>query len=256
MWPDSHLFPLLIRFCFDLANHPLHIWAHQPKDVGAASLHYNIQVSILGDTMPRWMTSVVASLVISATCASAEESVLEAKASFIFNGERIKIARDNADATGFVAAFAQAPGTCGAPCIAPMEAAPGVATLGETEVLDYLVTQVAGNAALMVDARAPSDRAKGFIPGSVNLPYSTLAEDNLYRGDILLALGAREFEGTFNFADARRLLVYDAGPSSNDAGLLISNLIEAGYPAEMLSYYRGGMQVWAVLGFSIEQEPS
>lgn len=206
--------------------------------------------------MPRWVTAVVASVVLSATCASSEEGVLEAKASFIFNGERVKIARDNADATGFVATFMHAPGSCGAPCIAPMEAAPGVATLGETEVLDYLVTQVAGNAALMVDARAPADRAKGFIPGSVNLPHSTLAADNLYRGDILLALGAREFEGTFNFADARQLLVYDAGPSSNDAGVLIENLLDAGYPAEMLSYYRGGMQVWAVLGFSIEQDPS
>lgn len=226
------------------------------KKCGRCQFATQHQVESLGDIMPRWMTCVVSSLVLSATVASAEEDVREAKASFIFNGERVKIARDNANAARFATTFAKAEGTCGAACIAPMEVAPGVKTLGENEVLDFLVTQVAGNQGLMVDARAPSNRTQGFIPGSVNLPHSTLEAANAYRGDILLALGAREFEGTFNFTDARQLLVYDAGPSSNEAALLVGNLLDVGYPPEMISYYRGGMQVWAVLGFSIEQGPS
>lgn len=53
--------------------------------------------------------------------------------------------------------------------------------------------------------------------------------------------------------DARQLLVYDNGPISNEAGLLIGHLLDAGYSPEMISYARGGMQVWAVLGFSIEE---
>jgi hypothetical protein len=30
---DSRILGLPIRFCFDCANHPLHIWVEQPKDV-------------------------------------------------------------------------------------------------------------------------------------------------------------------------------------------------------------------------------
>lgn len=206
--------------------------------------------------MPKWTLSVVTAFLLSAIGASAQDQTLEAKASFIFNGERIKISRDTTAAAQFVSAFGAPEDACGAPCIAPMEAAPGVRTLGEAEVLDYLVTLVAGNRALMVDARGPDARAMGFIPGTVSLPHSTLAAQNSFRDDILLALGARAFEGTYNFSDARQLLVYDNGPSSNEAGLLIGHLLDAGYPPEMISYYRGGMQVWAVLGFSIEKGAS
>ena len=137
-----------------------------------------------------------------------------------------------------------------------MQVANGVVTFGETEVLQFLVNEVAGNTGLMVDARMPQDRERGFSPGSVSLPHETMAKGNPFKIDILKALGAREFDGTFNFADARALLVYDRGPSSSEAGKLVNNLLEAGYPAAKIKYYRGGMQVWSVLGFSIEEGAS
>lgn len=31
-------------------------------------------------------------------------------------------------------------------------------------------------------------------------------------------------------------------------------MIEAGYPAEKIHYYRGGMQVWRMLGLSVTGE--
>jgi hypothetical protein len=34
----------------------------------------------------------------------------------------------------------------------------------------------------------------------------------------------------------------------------IRNMIEAGYPADRISYYRGGMQVWRVLGLTVTGE--
>ncbi len=202
--------------------------------------------------MRRWSARAAFALVLAATASGAQEQLTEAKASFIFNGERVQISRDIGQAAPFIATFTSRGDTCGAPCIAPMQVAEGVATLDEGQVLNFLVNEVAGNRGLMVDARLPQDRAAGFIPGTVNLPYSTMDPTNGFRRDILIALGAREFEGVFNFADARQLLVYDLGPSSNDAGLLVQNLLAAGYPPELIRYYRGGMQVWSVLGFSIE----
>ncbi|MEM6305962.1 MAG: rhodanese-like domain-containing protein [Pseudomonadota bacterium] len=197
-----------------------------------------------------------AAFCLIAGLAGAQENVVQAKASFIFNGERIKISRDLKEASFYAARFAGLEGACGVDCVAPMTVAPGVETLGEGEVLAFLTQEVAGNTGLMVDARHPDARAIGFIPGTVNLPFETLSPTNDYRGDILMALGARQFDGIYNFADARSLLVYDAGPSTDDAGRLVRNLLAAGYPAAKIKYYRGGMQVWSVLGFSIQDGTS
>lgn len=187
-----------------------------------------------------------------ASVAFAQDQALEAKASFVFNGEQIQISRDTGTALQHAATFAGVSNTCGAPCIVPMEVAQGVPTFGETEVLSFLINEVANATGLLVDARMPNDRARGFIPGSVNLPYATMDSGTSFLTEIFTALGARALDGAFNFADAQSLLVYDTGPSSDDAGRLVNNLLAAGYPSEKIKYYRGGMQVWAVLGFSIE----
>ncbi len=203
--------------------------------------------------MSRLTAALLAVSCLTAGAGFAQEHLTEAKASFIFNGERIQITRDNPEAVRFVTHFASSGDACGAPCIAPMQVADGVATFGENDVLEFLVKKVAGNSGLMVDARMPKSRARGYIPGTVNLPFATLEPDNNFKKDILKALGAREFDGVFNFTDARELLVYDNGPSTDDAGALINNLLAAGYPVAKIRYYRGGMQVWSVLGFSIEE---
>lgn len=205
-----------------------------------------------GDDMPLQTLRVTTTLMFAASMCQAQEHLTQASASFIFNGSEVTIARDTPEAERVAQRFISADASCGGACIAPMQVAQGVETLGEAEVLDFLVSQVATGRGLMVDARAPAERAKGFIPGTVSLPHNTLAPDNAYRKDILLALGGRSYEDVFNFSDARILLIYDNGPSSDDAGRLVTNLLAAGYPPEMIRYYRGGMQVWSVLGFSIE----
>jgi hypothetical protein len=117
----------------------------------------------LGDeNMSRWTIAVVAEICLSASSLMAQEYVTEAKASFIFNGERVKISRENREVAHYAERFAAAGGGCGAPCIAPMQVASGVKTLDENEVLEFLVKQVATNAGLMVDARMPVERAQGF----------------------------------------------------------------------------------------------
>ncbi len=206
--------------------------------------------------MNKWTAICAVAVGFYASTGFAQEQALEAKASFIFNGEQILISRDTDNAAHYAAAFAGVNGTCGAPCIAPMKVAANVPTLGETEVLSFLVDEVANSTGLLIDARMPQDRAQGFIPGSVNLPYATLDSGTAFVTEIFTALGARTLNGAFSFADAQSLLVYDTGPSTDDAGRLVKNLLAAGYPAEKIKYYRGGMQVWAVLGFSIESSGS
>ena len=85
-----------------------------------------------------------------------------------------------------------------------------------------------------------------------DIPATTVAPSNPYRDEILMALGAKEFQGLFNFTDAMSLVIFDAGPVTQDATLLITNLLAAGYPAEKIGYYRGGMLVWSTSGLSTD----
>jgi len=193
-----------------------------------------------------------AAFAVFANVAQAQDGSENGKASFIFDGNRVLISQNNEGAAEKAAFFSTIEPACDPNCIAPQEAAVGIKTVIEPEVLEFLVSGVGKNEGLLVDARMPEARKFGFIPGSVNLPHPTLEKDNEFRDQILAALGVRIFEDVYNFSDAKNLLIYDNGPSQNDAGVLISNLLEAGYPIEKLSYYRGGMQVWSVLALTIE----
>lgn len=194
-----------------------------------------------------------AALPFYVTAAQAADQSTDTSVAFMFDGAQVLIAPNSTDAARFSALFAAIAPSCSPHCIAPETVASGVETLTEAAVLEFLVTGVGANAGLLVDARMPPDRALGFIPGSVNLPHEALQPENEFRDDILKALGARAFEDVFNFADAQTLVVYDNGPTQNDAGTLIGYLLDAGYPPEKIRYYRGGMQVWSVLGLTVQE---
>lgn len=153
----------------------------------------------------------------------------------------------------FASRFASLKASCDPHCAAPALVAVGIETVIEPQLLEFMVEAVGRNTGLLVDARMPADRALGFIPGSVSLPHQMLAELNDIRTQTLKALGARTFEDVYNFADAQTLMVYDNGPSQNDAGLLVAHLLEVGYPPEKIRYYRGGMQVWSVLALTVQE---
>ncbi|MEE9453138.1 MAG: rhodanese-like domain-containing protein [Paracoccaceae bacterium] len=138
-------------------------------------------------------------------------------------------------------------------CIRPMEVAKGVITVGELEVLDFLETDVANKEGLLIDARIPSFYTKGTIPGSINIPFNILApDDNKYIGAILAALGAVDNgDDTWNFANAKTLMLYCNGLWCGQSPRAINNLISMGYPAEKLVYYRGGMQAWQSVGLTV-----
>ena len=178
---------------------------------------------------------------------------MTSQAVFNFGGALVQIAPSAANAATYASRFATVPLTCDPYCIAPKTAAVGIEPLIESQVLDFLVDMVGNNEGLLVDARMPEGRALGYIPGSVSLPHETLAPENQFRDEILKALGARAFEDVFNFVDAQSLVVYDNGPTQNDAGVLISHLLEVGYPPEKIRYYRGGMQVWSVVGLTVQE---
>jgi rhodanese-related sulfurtransferase len=128
-------------------------------------------------------------------------------------------------------------------CVQPMSPADGVHTIGELELLDML----ADPGVVVIDSRTPEWFAGGSIPGAVNMPYTRMADE-------LDALGCElDFDGWDCGADVPEIALFCNGPWCGQSPTAIRRIIEAGYPAEKISYYRGGMQVWRMLGLSVTQ---
>lgn len=125
-------------------------------------------------------------------------------------------------------------------CIQPMSPAEGVTTVGELEVLAALQDPET----VVVDSRVAEDFRGGTIPGAVHIPYTQMV-------DRLNELGCEvDFDG-FICDQARPVLLFCNGPWCGQSPTAIRRIIEAGYPTERISYYRGGMQVWRMLGLSV-----
>jgi rhodanese-related sulfurtransferase len=56
----------------------------------------------------------------------------------------------------------------------------------------------------------------------------------------------------WDFSAALDLAMFCNGPWCDQSPRAIRNLTEAGYPPEKLRYYRGGMQLWLLLGLSVQ----
>ncbi|TKZ21892.1 rhodanese-like domain-containing protein [Shimia litoralis] len=125
-------------------------------------------------------------------------------------------------------------------CIQPMSPAPGVTTIGELEMLDLLQDPDA----VVIDSRVAKWYTSGAIPGAVNIPYTEAA-------DRLDELGCEiDFDG-FDCSEAKVVALYCNGNWCGQSPTAIRRMIEAGYPAEKINYYRGGMQAWRVLGLTV-----
>lgn len=198
----------------------------------------------------------VVSAVAAGTAAQAQDvriTTFKSDSTFVLNGQSFTIARNQDTAATLQGDFARTSRECPPDCIQPMSVVPGVATLGELELLAFLETKASEGVGLLIDARLPASFAQATVPGAVNVPYLTLDAENRFRDDILRALGAVEqADGTWDFSAALDLALFCNGAWSNDAPAAIENLTAAGYPADKLYYYRGGMQAWLGLGMTTQ----
>ena len=153
-------------------------------------------------------------------------------------------------------AFARTSRKCPPFCIQPAQLAPGVETIAELEMLDYLKRMSEGDESILViDSRTPAWVAKGTIPGAVNIPWTSLnpakGADPISIGEILEErFNARNLEGLWNFRDARTLVMFCNGMWCGQSPNNIKNLLGFGYPANKIKWYRGGMQNWEILGLT------
>jgi len=147
--------------------------------------------------------------------------------------------------------FAKTSRPCPPFCVHPMESAPGVVTIGELDLLDFLGKEVAQGSGLLIDARMPKFYNSETIPGSINIPFVLFTSS---AADILPLLGAlADASGHWDFSDAKELLLWCNGPWCDQSPRAIRALVKEGYPPEKLRYYRGGMQLWKMFGLTTIQ---
>jgi len=138
--------------------------------------------------------------------------------------------------------FARIARPCPEFCIQPMTPAEGVRTVGELDVMDALQDPDT----LVVDGRVRPDWQTGTFPGAINMPYTEMADE-------LHELGCEpDFEGFICDADVvPNLVMFCNGPWCGQSPTAIRRIIDAGYPAEKIAYYRWGMQGWRMLGLTV-----
>jgi len=172
--------------------------------------------------------------------------------------------------------FAKTSRPCPPFCVQPMIIAPGVDTIGELEMLDYLQQAAnqttADESILIIDSRIKEWVDKGTIPSAKHIPWTSLAisNDNTLNDVISIlrqSFGVKIAEGTnagemseafdqgnisekLDFTEAKTLVMFCNGSWCGQTPEAVQALLDLSYPAEKLKYFRDGMQGWLSLGLT------
>ncbi len=134
--------------------------------------------------------------------------------------------------------------------IQPIVMDPDIETIGEVEVIRFMQDKVNHRKGLIIDVRDRAHYKKEAIPSAVNIPL-TIAKKTGVLPKIFKALGMRrKSDGSWDGSHAMELVVYCHGLWCKKSVQFIKLITKAGYPKEKIKYYRGGFQMWKILGFT------
>ena len=213
---------------------------------------------------------------LSSTALALDVNITQNLSHVVLNkdGKTLRIQRIQDQTNHLSGGFAKTSRKCPPFCIQPMNVAPGVITYGELEVIQFIEDHVKKNTGLLIDARTTSWHAKGTIPGSVNIPFTTFSlsrnDQKLisamkslgverrkkplsgYWTDLKDVTGIEKKPNAFwDYTNAKKLLLWCNGMWCGQSPRAIQGLLKLGYPADKLFYYRAGMQGWQILGLTV-----
>ncbi|MCW8908920.1 MAG: rhodanese-like domain-containing protein [Sedimenticola sp.] len=236
--------------------------------------------------MKRWMAMVAVFLMLAGLASAAEEELKVGDEQGVIplyqgkpylhvmhEGRSVKVQRVQDREFELHGYFARTSRECPPFCLGPMSVDPGVKTVGELEIFHFMENQMRDGTGVLIDARTPEWYAKGTIPGSINLPFTLLSKDadDLEMEEVLEQLGAKPREEVgpvtrkleewglldrkyvtdkWDFSECKELVLWCNGPACGQSPRAIQGLLDVGYPAEKIGYYRGGMQVWQLFGLT------
>jgi len=137
----------------------------------------------------------------------------------------------------------------------PMIIAPGVETVGELEFIEYMKKAQKDDSIAIIDSRKPGWNAKLRIPGSINVTFTNFKEKDTAIEMMEDEMGVVESDGKLDFTNAKTIVLYCNGYWCGQTPAMVKrskySLLQMGYPVEKIKYYRGGMQAWTSLGFTV-----
>ena len=139
-------------------------------------------------------------------------------------------------------------------CIEPL-IINGVTTVGELETLAFIDKLKEKKGRLLIDVRVNKEFKVSTIPGAINLPSYMLEDKSPYQKEVLALLGAKKIitkkeKTKWYFKDTHALLIFGQSATHNEASTVIKKLLDLGYPAEKVLYYRAGIESWKTLGLT------
>lgn len=209
---------------------------------------------------PAWL--IGATLLAAAGAVGAEEMKVKVtpnlgSVTVMHEGEKVEIKRNQDPYNRIAEDYQQTSRECPPFCVQPIQLLPGVNTIGEIELLRMLADRAMGeDAFLLIDSRTPDWFNKGTIPSAINIPWTKLYPgsstfDPFVAETLLLdKFGVKKADGLFDFRGAEKLVLFCNGPWCGQSPTNIKALVGMGYPADKIYWYRGGMQMWHVLGLT------
>lgn len=141
--------------------------------------------------------------------------------------------------------------------IQPLQIDQEVKTLGELEVLDFILNKSSKKPSkyVLVDSRKTAWFDAGTIPSSVSIPFDELEYDEDFELEYKKAyenLGVKILgENKFDFTNAKTALFFCNGSWCSQSPRAIKKLIKFGYPKEKILWFRGGIASWSGLSLSL-----
>lgn len=195
----------------------------------------------------------------------------------VHNGRSIRIERDAFDSlkarNDIRASLTQNSTACPPFCLQPAQLDIPVETIAEAELIDFMLMDLRDDNGVLIDVRSKQNYESNTIPGSTHY-FIQDVQKGLGHEDFDLMLeqfGAQRHDGLtitdkltemleldghgmksdiWDFSEAKTLVFWSQSAIDPTAARAIRIMYEAGYPAEKLKWYRGGLASWQYWGFN------
>jgi len=167
-------------------------------------------------------------------------------------GQKIKVARIQDTNNRLTDDYTKTSRACPPFCIHPTNVNDKIQTIAEVEMVRFLKEKVPSKKGLVIDARLKSWYELETIPSAINIPYPVMESgDKSVAKRVFTLLGMKVAkDGTWDFSDAKELAVFCNGVWCDQSHRFINGVLQYGYPAEKIYYYRSGFQGWKLLGLT------
>jgi len=134
--------------------------------------------------------------------------------------------------------------------IQPIKMHKDIRTIGEVELLTFMKEKGNKKKGLLVDVRPKRSYKRESIPSAVNIP-ANVKDDKAKMERVFKVLGVkRATDGSLDTTNVMDVAFYCSGLWCDKSSDFIQKFLDMGYPADKILYYRGGFQMWKILGFT------